>query len=252
MKISEKDIASLLRTLSRTAGKHHFTSAIIAAAGCGSRMGTVGGKTKQLMELCGKPVIVHTLLAFEKCELVDEIIVVAKKEEISVYEEYKHTYGIKKITKITEGGERRQDSVLLGFEAISDKSEFVAIHDGARCLITPDMIEKVLRAAYQSGAATAATPVIDTIKRGTMNNYIAETYKRSELWGAQTPQIFKTELYRAAAYIAKEENFEATDDNSLAERLGFDVKLVDCGRENLKITTPLDLKLASIILYERK
>ncbi len=252
MKISAKDVAGLLRTLSKNSGKKHFTSAIIAAAGCGSRMGNSDGKTKQLMELCGRPVIAHTLLAFEECELIDEIIVVAKKDEIPVYEEYKRTYGIEKIAKITEGGERRQDSVLRGFEAISDKSEFVAIHDAARCLITPEMIEKVLVAAYQNGAATAATPVVDTIKRGTMNNYIAETYKRSELWAAQTPQVFKTELYRAAAYIAKEENFEATDDNSLAERIGFDVKLVDCGRENLKITTPLDLKLASIILKERE
>lgn len=252
MKISEKDIARLLSTLSKNGGKPYFTSAIIAAAGIGARMGNTDGKTKQMMELCGKPMIVHTLLAFEECELVDEIVVVAKRDEIPIYREYKRNYGITKITKITEGGERRQDSVLLGFEEISDRSEFVAIHDGARCLITPDMIEKVLRAAYQSGAATAATPVVDTIKRGTMNNYIAETYKRSELWAAQTPQIFKTELYRAAAYIAKEEDFEATDDNSLAERLGFDVKLVDCGRENLKITTPLDLKLASLILDERK
>ncbi len=251
MKISAKDVAGLLRTLSRTAGKPHFTSAIIAAAGCGSRMGCDNGKTKQQMELEGLPIIVHTLLAFEKCQCINEIIVVAKEDEIPLYADYKSAYGISKLTNVTAGGETRQESVLLGFEKISDKSEFVAIHDGARCLITTEMIEKVAMEAYRRGAATAATHVIDTVKRANGNNYIAETYNREELWSAQTPQIFKTELYRAAAYVAKEDNFTATDDNSLAERLGFEVKLVDCGRENIKITTPIDLRLASIILSER-
>lgn len=252
MKISAKDIAGLLRTLSNTANKPHFTSAIIAAAGIGSRMGSSSGTTKQQMELDGIPVIVHTLLAFQECKYIDEIIVVAKAEEIPLYDNYKSTYNINKLTKTVEGGESRQESVLIGFEEISDKSEFVAIHDGARCLITSDMIEKVTLEAYRHGAATAATPVVDTIKQSNGKNYIAQTYDRSELWAAQTPQIFKTELYRAAAYIAKEDNFSGTDDNILAERLGFEVKLVDCGRENIKITTPTDLKLAKVILSERK
>lgn len=252
MKISAKDIAGLLRTLSRTATEPHFTSAIIAAAGCGSRMGDIGGKTKQLTEINGLPVIVHTLLAFQRCECINEIVVVGRADELSVYEEYKSTFGLDKLTKVVEGGKTRQESVLCGFEAISDESEFVAIHDGARCLITPEMIESVVREAYRRGAATAAASVTDTVKKEDGSGYISETYDRSSLWGAQTPQVFKTEIYRAAAYIAKEENFETTDDNALAERLGFKVKLVDCGRENIKITTPLDLKIAELILSERE
>ncbi len=252
MQISAKEIASLLRTLSRTAGKPHFTSAIIAAAGCGSRMQDGSGKTKQLMELCGLPVIVHTLAAFQKCEKINEIIVVARADEVAVYEEYKREYGFSKISAVVVGGETRQDSVRLGFEAISDKSEFVAIHDGARCLITPDMITSVLDEAFRRGAATAAMRAIDTVKRDNGKGFIAETVDREGLWLAQTPQIFKTELYRAAAYIALEDRFTATDDNSLAERIGFDIKLVDCGRENIKITTPIDMAVAEIILKSRK
>ena len=252
MNISPKEIASLIRTLSRTANKPHFTSAIIAAAGSGTRMNCESGKTKQLLTLCGLPIIVRTLKAFEESEKINEIIVVAREDELSVYTEYKEKYKLTKISAVISGGETRQESVLRGFEAISDKSEFVAIHDGARCLITPDKIDSVLAETYRTGAATAATRATDTVKRANSKNYITETLERSELWLAQTPQCFKTELYRAAAYIAKEENFTATDDNALAEHIGYDVKLVDCGSENIKITTPCDLAIAEVILRNQK
>ncbi len=252
MKISAKEIASLVRTLSRTANKPHFTSAIIAAAGNGTRMCSEDGTTKQLLTLCNLPIIVRTLKAFEECERINEIIVVAREDEIPVYEKYKTEYNLTKITAVAKGGETRQESVLHGFEAISDKSEFVAIHDGARCLITPEKIDAVLSETYRCGAATAATRATDTVKRANSKNYITETIDRSELWLAQTPQCFKTELYRASAYIAKEENFTATDDNALAEHLGFDVKLVDCGTDNIKITTPADLAIAEVILRNKK
>lgn len=251
MKISAKDIASLVRTLSKTANKPHFTSAIIVAAGKGTRMQDESGKTKQHLEICGIPVIVRTLTAFEKCDMIDEIIIVARKEEMSEYDRYKREYGLTKITAVVNGGDTRQESVLRGFEAINDKSEFVAIHDGARCLIRGVDIEAVLRAAYQYGAATAASRATDTVKRADRNSFITETIERENLWLASTPQIFKTEVYRAAAYVAKEDGFTTTDDNALAERVGFSVKLVDVGSENIKITTKSDIPVAEAIINRR-
>lgn len=251
MQISSKDVASLLRTLSRTANKPHFTSAIIAAAGCGSRMGNTDGKTKQMMLLGETPIIVRTLQAFEECELINEIIVVGRENELSEYERFKSEFGLTKITKVVAGGPTRQESVLKGFEAIDDRSAFVAIHDGARCLITKGEIEKVLTEAFRRGAATAAVKATDTVKRASGKGYISETLPREGIWLAQTPQIFKTELYRCAAYVCLDEGFEATDDNSLAEHVGFEVKLVECSRENIKITTQTDLIIAEAILARR-
>jgi 2-C-methyl-D-erythritol 4-phosphate cytidylyltransferase len=251
LKMTTKDIAGLVRTLSKTADKPHFTSAIIAAAGNGTRMRDAGGRTKQLIELCGLPVIVRTLLSFQECEVIDEIIVAAKPDEIELYDAFAEKYKITKLSAVVPGGQTRQESVLRGFEKVSDKSEFVAIHDGARCLVGNQAIDTVVRAAYVYGAATAACKVSDTVKKANFNGYIEETIDRDSLWLAQTPQVFKTELYRAAAYVASEEGFKATDDNMLAEHIGYPVKLVDCGTDNIKITTPADLAVAEVILRRR-
>ena len=251
MKMTAKDIAGLVRTLSKTGDKPRFTSAIIAAAGSGTRMHDADGRTKQLIELCGLPVIVRTLLSFQECGVIDEIIVAAKPDEIDIYGEFAEKYKITKLASVVAGGETRQESVLRGFEKISDKSEFVAIHDGARCLVGTDAIDTVVRAAYVCGAATAACKVSDTVKKCDFNGYIDKTIDRDSLWLAQTPQVFKTDLYRAAAYVAHEEDFKATDDNLLAEHIGFPVKLVDCGCDNIKITTPADLAVAEVILRRR-
>lgn len=159
-----------MKSLSRTANKKHFTSAVIAAAGSGTRMES--STTKQLIELCGIPVVARTLLAFEHDANIDEIIVAARPDEIPLYREFAEKYKIDKLTEVVAGGETRQESVLRGFEKISDKSEFVAIHDGARCLITTDTIDKVLRAAYSWGAATAASHISDTVKRGGFGDFI--------------------------------------------------------------------------------
>lgn len=251
MKISEKDIASLLRTLSKTQGKPHFTSAIIVAAGSGSRMKSADGKTKQLMELDGLPIIVRTLLAFEKCPLINEIIVAARADEQALYDGFREKYKITKLKAAVAGGETRQQSVLRGFEAVDDRSEFVAIHDGARCLITEEMIEKVLREAFRRGAATAASPATDTVKVVNRRGLIEETVPREDVWLAGTPQIFKTEVYRAAAYVCLDEGFVGTDDNSLCEHVGFEVSVVDVGRDNIKITTPEDIIIAKALLSMR-
>lgn len=229
----------------------HFNSAIIVAAGNGVRMGKDNKQTKQMTELEGIPVVVRSVNAFERCDFINEIIVVGRADELCYYDDFAVKFGWKKVRHVVPGGDTRQKSVFEGFKVIDDRSDFVIIHDGARCLVTPEIIESVTREAYIYGAATAAERPKDTIKRADKSGFIAETIDRSELWHAQTPQIFKTELYRAAAYIAAKNGFEATDDCMLAENLGFKIKLVDCGYENIKITTPDDFDIARAILQLR-
>jgi len=247
--ISEKisDIVSAV-----TGRDEHFNSVIIVAAGSGTRMGSSVKSTKQMTDIAGMPVVVRTILQFEKCDFINEIVVVARADEIERYSEFTEKYKFKKITKVVAGGETRRLSVLEGFKAISEKNEYVAIHDGARCLITPEMIADVFHQAYKHGCAAAACRPKDTVKRADKSGIITETINRDELWQAQTPQIFRNDIYRAAAYIAHKDGFEATDDCMLAENIGFKVKLVDCGYENLKITTRDDLYFAEAILKMRE
>lgn len=242
-------IASVLKAASGKPDPKYFTSAVIVAAGFSTRM---EGISKQMMLLSGVPVIVHTLRAFDETPCIHEIVIVAKKSEIPTYDELIREYGIKKVSTVVEGGASRQESVRLGLDAVHPKSAFIAISDGARCLVTEEMITRVCRNAYIHGAATAATRATDTVKIGEKNAFITSTTERKHTWLAQTPQVFKTNLYRAAAYTALEHKFEGTDDNSLVEEIEYPVKLVECGRENIKITTPADLYLAEAILRYRR
>lgn len=232
----------------------HFkpiTSAVITVGGSGKRMQSEDGTTKQFMELCGYPVVTRTLIEFQTSPYIDEIIIVSKADEIDLYTSMINEYSLSKVKRIVKGGNTRQDSVLNGFKAISPKADYVAIHDGVRCLITQENIKQVIKNAYAYGCACAATKVFDTLKMADSNMFIESTPDRSRAWGAQTPQVFKTNVYRAIAYSAKKEGFSATDDCMLAEHYGFKVKLVDCGRNNLKITTKDDLILAEAILNHR-
>ncbi len=247
MSANSHSIADALRSIIGSDKRIQPTSAVIAAGGCSTRMGE-SGTTKQHLLLDGIPVIVHTLLAFERCELICEMVLVAKQDEIPLYEDYRNKYSITKLSRIVAGGETRQESVKLGFDAISPKSKFVAIHDGARCLVTPEIIEKVCRSAYRYRAATAATAARDTVKMADRKGFIDKTVDRDLVWLAQTPQVFYATLYRAACYYALENDIVATDDNMLVEAIQNPVKLVECGRENIKITTPDDLILAEKIL----
>lgn len=224
------------------------TAAIIVAAGGSTRM---GGKTsKQFLELEGKPVLAHTLLAFEKARYVDEIVVVARAEDIQAVWSLAHAYGIKKLTAVTKGGDTRAASVRRGFRKIHPKTRFVAIHDGARCLITPAQIGKICRAAYRHRAATAATAVTDTVKMANRHGFIASTVDRKKVFLVQTPQIFHADLYRAA--LAYTDDDSITDDNQLMEKIKYPVKLVDIGKDNIKLTTPDDLPRAAFILSQRE
>ena len=244
-----KKIAGVLRAIAGTPHPKNFTSAVIAAAGLSERFG--GSLTKQMTELCGKPILIHTLLAFEEADCIHEIVIVARPDEIPFWQNACKEYGISKAVNIVKGGHSRQESVLNGFEAINDKAKFVAIADGARCLITPEEIRSVCRAAYKYGAATAAHRSTDTVKIADKKGFIESTFDRDKVWLAQTPQVFKVKLYRAAAYTALKKGFSATDDNSLAENIGHPIRLVECGAVNIKITTYEDLAVAEGVLRER-
>lgn len=223
------------------------TAAIIVAAGQSTRM---KGASKQFLEIDGVPVLAHTLRTFQRSRMIDEIIVVVRPEDIAKTRQIKKTYGIHKLTHVVRGGDTRAESVKRGFDAVGHHIKYVAIHDGARCLITTDMIKRVLRAAYKHHAASAATTVTDTVKLATRRGFIEKTVDRRYVYLAQTPQAFHVDLYHAALANAKTTLY--TDDNQLMEDLGVSVKLVNCGAENIKITTPEDIGRAKDILARRK
>ena len=231
---------------------HPFTSAVILCAGSGTRFAPHGTVTKQNVLVCGVPVAVRSILAFEECAFADEIVVVCRADEIGAFESYRAEYGFKKVTRIVEGGATRQESSLRGFEATDPKSKYVMIHDGARCHVTPQIIEATARAAYKSRAAVAAERCRDSVKVSENGRTTAQSADRDKIWLAKTPQAFLGNLYRAAAYMAKKDGATVTDDASMAERLGFEVALVDCGSQNLKITFPEDVILAEAIIKSRE
>ena len=243
-------VSDVLRAIGGSRERIMPTAAVIVAAGSSTRMG--GSISKQLLPLDNIPVVARTLIAFEECEYIKEIVVVARKEEFSHYKDFAKTYGLKKLKKLVSGGNTRQESVKNGFAAIDPSCKFVAIHDGARCLITPEQIRDVCRVAYKVGAATAATRSVDSVKISNGKNlYIDSSADRDHVWLAQTPQVFKTEIYLQALAQAETDNFSATDDNALVEHLGCNIRLVECGRENIKITTVEDVHLALAILRTR-
>ena len=235
--------------------RHAFTSAVILAGGTGTRMGAVGpdGRplTKQFMELDGEPVILRTIRQFDRASCIDELILVIREEEKTRYPALLRGAGLQKPVKLTVGGATRQESAEAGLRAVSDKCRFLAIHDGARPLITPAQIEAVAKEAYRIGAAAAASRAKDTVKLTDGNGFVEQTPDRENVWNAATPQIFKVEEYRAAVYEGKQSGVKVTDDCSLAEAVGFPVRMVDVGYQNLKITTKEDLAFAHAILALR-
>ncbi len=242
------------RAMKKLFGVDHrdwFNSAIIVAAGSGTRMNLPVGQTKQMLCINGTPVIVRTVMQFEACEDIDEIILVVRRDEFDEYKRFYREYGFKKVKHIVAGGETRQASVLNGLTRVDKNADFVTIHDGVRCLITPEMISEVCTWAYHYGAATAVSTPSDTLKISDDGLFIKETIDRNKVRQAATPQIFKYDMYRAAALSAKKDGVEATDDNSLVERLEFKIYMCDLGKENIKITTQEDVYCAEAILKSR-
>ncbi|HID95161.1 MAG TPA: 2-C-methyl-D-erythritol 4-phosphate cytidylyltransferase [Candidatus Latescibacteria bacterium] len=219
-------------------------TAIIAAAGAGRRMGP--GPPKQLLELGGRPILIHTLQAFEQCEQVDDIIVVVSREIYDFCTERIPPH-FPKVKRIVTGGERRQDSVYEGLKAVEDGTKIVVIHDGTRPFITPQEISESIRLCRQAKAVVVAVRVKDTIK-SVVNGAVKETLDRNRLWAAQTPQTFEFPLILRAYQEAYGEGFYSTDDSALVERLGYKVEVLEGSYRNIKITTPEDLILAKRIL----
>lgn len=224
-------------------------AAIIVAAGQGKRMGEK--MPKQYLMLGGKPVLYYTLRRFLEMNLCKEIVLVVRKQDYkycqkNIIEKY-HLPSI----RLVEGGKERQDSVSQGLAHIVP-CDYVIVHDGVRCLITSNVIDRTLAAAKKYGAAIAAVPVKDTIKQDNGRGFAQKTVSRSGLWLVQTPQIFRYELLQQAYLQANQDKFYGTDDAMLVERMGIPVKIAQGEEENIKITTPLDLQVAEMILARRK
>jgi len=208
----------------------------------------MGGVDKVFALLGGKPALSWVLDAFEKCKAVDQIVVVVSKANV---ERCRQLIAEKKRSKqfeVCAGGKRRQDSVAAGLKQLKD-CDWVVIHDGARPLVTKDLIERGLKAARETGAAVAAVPVTDTIKIAGDDKIVHQTPPRQKLWAVQTPQVFRTGLISEAYRKAEG---EVTDDASLVERLGYKVKLYMGSYDNIKITTNNDLLIAEILLKHGK
>ena len=225
-----------------------FTSAIIVAAGDSTRMGYK--MSKQLIPLCGRPAIEYTIRAFQNCDIIDEIIVVARPCDI---DDIAHTaFTFKKVMAVTAGAHDRFGSVRRGIHAASKNATHYAIHDGARALITEDEINKVVTAAHNCGAATLGTPAVDTVKVVSPEMDILSTPERSTLYAVQTPQVFERSLYMRAVTNALENCLTVTDDCALVEAIGERVKVVRGEYSNIKLTTPADITIAEAIITKRK
>jgi len=222
-------------------------TAIIVAAGASQRMGF----DKLLALLGDKPVLAHTLDAFEESSCVDEIILVARAERVNEFQELVRQAAFKKVRGVVAGGEQRQDSVRAGLERLNSKASYVAVHDAARPLVRPEQIERVFELARQHGAAALAEPITDTLKRADENRFVTGSVTREGLYAMQTPQIFSRKLLvdAYAAVVAKK--LSITDEVSAVEHFGAKVLLVPNEEFNVKITFPRDLLLAQSALTRR-
>ena len=218
--------------------------AVIVAAGSASRM---GGIDKVMAPLGGEPVIKRTVRAFDSSDAIAEIVVVTRRDQLAAVSDLCAEFT--KVTAVVVGGSSRVESVHLGLNALSDKVKLAAIHDGARPLATWQMIDRVVRAANSYGAAAPAVPVKDTIKE-VAGGIVKGTPDRSALRAVQTPQVFDFDLLRGALKKAMLEEANITDDCSAVENMGMSVKIVEGDERNIKITTPLDLKIAELLLEE--
>ena len=221
-------------------------AAVVPAAGRSERM----GRDKLALDLGGQPVLVHTLRALDRCPYIEEIVVVTREDLLVEVGRLCRDFALDKVTKVIVGGAERIHSVQAGLRETDPDAALIAIHDGARPLVTGEVIQAAVEAAAQTGAAAPAIEVVDTIKRAA-DGRTAETVDRSALRAVQTPQVFEAGLIRAAVQKALDDGELLTDDCGAVERLGMPVTLTPGSRENLKITTPLDLVLGEAILQAR-
>ena len=221
-----------------------YCGAVIVAAGNASRM---GGIDKVMAELNGEPMIARTVRTFQTCEAIKEIVIVTREDLIMPI--MKLCADFDKVKAVVVGGANRAESVMMGLAALSDKVKLAAVQDGARPLITHEVIDRTVRAAHSYGAAAPAIPVKDTIKV-VNGGVVASTPDRKTLQAVQTPQVFDLDVLKGALKKAFEDKAEITDDCSAVERMGMSVKIVEGDERNIKVTTPLDLAIAKLLLEE--
>lgn len=249
MKATKKNKGSVFHRVKQLFKKKLYTAAVILVGGSSSRFGT--DIPKQLMDLDGIPVVAHSLLAFQKNELIDEIVVVCREGEQDHYYKMATQYGIDKLHCVVAGGETRQHSALKGVSATSDTAQYVLIHDGARPLVSDNTICDVIFASHDHKAACAAIRSKDTVKIADSTGFIHRTEDRDHVYLAATPQGFYKILYEACAHSALKDGVEVTDDASLLEHYFYKVKLVESNADNIKVTFPSDLIVAEALLKKR-
>jgi 2-C-methyl-D-erythritol 4-phosphate cytidylyltransferase len=221
-------------------------TAVILAGGSGSRMQL--DTTKQKLQINGVSVLYRTVKTFETCDKIDSIVIVVRADENEFAKS--ETSDFKKVKKIVVGGSCRAESAKNGFLSIDWETDIVAIHDCARCFITDNMINSVIRDAKVYGAATASYRVTDTVKCVDSDGNVVSTLDRNNIYLVQTPQVFKYELYKKAITTVDVCDASITDDNMLLERIGVQVHCTDTGKENIKLTVREDLKYAALLLKE--
>ena len=223
-----------------------MTSAIIVAAGKGTRMGP--NVDKLFFEVAGRPVIAHTWQRFDSAACIDEIVLVIREGMQNAFGDLGKQFKFSKPVRFVNGGSERQDSVWNGLENLSPAAEFVAIQDGARPCTSAALIAATIEAARETGAAVAAQRVSDTIKESSDGRLISGHLDRTRLWSVQTPQTFRVEIIRRALRAVREQNRVVTDDTAACELIGQAVKLVPSTEPNPKVTTPDDLKYIEMLL----
>ena len=216
---------------------------VVVAAGSSQRM----GQDKMLLELDGRPVLAHTLLALESSDRVDAVVVVTREDLVGTIGSLCRELGLQKVKTVVRGGATRVESAHLGTLEVSENAKLIGIHDGARPFVSTAVMERVVDKAHQTGAAAPAIPVQDTIKVA-HGGVVDHTPDRATLFAVQTPQVFDADLIRGALTKALQDNATLTDDCSAVERLGMSVSLVEGDRSNIKLTTPADLAVARVIL----
>ena len=226
-----------------------YCAAVIAAAGNSSRM---GGENKLFAELDGMPVLLRTLLSVAAAESVDEIVVATRGDTLLAVADLCSKANLTKPVRVVEGGASRMLSVMTAAMEVSPDAAFIAVHDGARPLVTPELFDEVVALAQKTNAAAPAIPVTDTVKEADEDGRVCATPSRSRLYAVQTPQVFQRHLLKAALTAALKADVAVTDDCAAVERLGKEVYLAQGSQENIKITTPLDLEIAEAILRRRE
>ncbi len=225
-----------------------MVSAIVLAGGRSTRMG--GGPNKQFIELLGKPLVYYSLAAFEQCPAIDAVVLVRRPDYAQQAEQIVREFGFKKVAAFADGGAERQDSVSNGLRACESRTDIVAVHDGARPLVTPALIESTITSARAFGTGIAATKVVDTLKEANEDRTVVRTVDRTRLWAVQTPQTVTYSLLRNAYAKVLEKKIVVTDEAAAVELLGEKVHLVETPFLNLKITTSSDLAIAEALLHQ--